>query len=136
MESQFKEIIIFVCVLFTFIVFGTALKSLDLNLTGNVISNNEVEETPEQVQMLSHEMKYNSYGNLIVSGVIGNIVDKDLGYVEIKIKFYDKEGNVLRTSSESIADLKKGEKWRFESAYPSFDTSNVIDYELSIGQVW
>ena len=133
MDSGLKEIIIFVSFLSVLIIVGTCVKSLYLNPTGNVIS------TPielEQVKILNHSMENNTYDNLVVSGIVENIANKDLGYVEIKIKFYDNEGNVLRTTSESITDLKNSEKWRFESIYPSFDTSNVADYEISVGEVW
>jgi lipopolysaccharide export LptBFGC system permease protein LptF len=137
MESRLKEIIIFVCVLFGLIILGTIFNSLYLNPTGNVISNQvNPEKNTEQIHILNHEMGNDTYGNLFVSGIVGNDADKNLSYVEIKVKFYDKEGNVLKTTSESINDLKDKEKWKFESIYPSFDTSNVASYEISVGEVW
>ena len=137
MESRLKEIIIFVCVLFGLLILGTTLNSLYINPTGNVISNQvNPEKNIAQIKILSHEMGNDSYENLIVSGIAENIANKNLSYVEIKIKFYDKEGNVLKTTSESINDLKDKEKWKFESIYPSFDTSKVASYEISIGEVW
>jgi hypothetical protein len=136
MDSGLKEIIIFVCVLFGLIIIGTIFNSLYLNPTGNVISNQANFEKIEQINVLSHEMGNDTYGNLVVSGIVENIANKNLSYVEIKIKFYDKEGNVLKTTSESISDLKDKEKWKFESVYPSFDSSKVASYEIRIGEVW
>lgn len=133
MDSGLKEILIFVFILFGLIVFGTVLKSLYLNPTGAVISN---QTDSEKIIILNHEMKNDSYDNLVVSGIAENTVGRDLRYVEIKVRFYDSEGNVLKTTSESINDLRIGEKWKFESIYPSFDTRNVDNYELVVGEVW
>jgi len=140
MESRLKEIIIFVSFLFVIILLGTAFKSFYPSLTGNVVlgnnvNNEEVTSAEEKVLISKDEMKVNYYGNLAVFGIIENIADTKLNYVEIQAKFYDFEHNILESRSKSISDLEVGEKWRFEVVYPNADLWRVVSYEIKLGEV-
>lgn len=136
METRVKEILVFVGFLFLVIIAGTLFRNIAPKLTGEVVFDSELNQSQEKAEILSHEMAVNPNGYLAVSGIVENKVDSELNYVEVKVKFYNNEGNVLETTSESIFNLEKGERWKFESVYPKFDISKVSKYEVKLGEVW
>ena len=123
----------------TMFILGFAVRQFYPNLTGNVIlgngENTEVIPVEQKAVILNNSMKVNSYGNLAVSGLVENIANGELSYVEIKLKFYDFEHNVLETTSKSITNLEAGEKWRFEVVYPNTDIWKVVNYDIKLGEV-
>jgi hypothetical protein len=136
MNSELKTTLMIACVFITFAIFGTILNLTNkVGLTGNVVSDSQTEKL-EEVIILNHQLGYDSRGNLAVSGTIQNNAKKQLGYLEIKIKFYDKDKALLETSSESINDLASGEKWKFSSIYPGFNIEEVASYDIVIGEYW
>ncbi len=136
MKSELKTTLMIACLFVTFAIFGTVFNlSNGVGLTGNVISNPKSSEIRE-ISILESQLGYDNRGDLAVSGVIQNIAGKELSYVEIKIKFYDKDNLLLETSSESINDLGIDEKWKFSSVYPKFNVEEVKSYEVSVGEIW
>ena len=90
----------------------------------------------EPLTILSHEMVYGKYGNLMIVGVAENTGNKQLSYVEIDVKFYDEEGALIDTSFTNINDIDAGEKWKFEVMYFGLDNYKVDNYKIAVGTVW
>lgn len=67
-----------------------------------------------------------------VWGVVRNVGDRELSYVEISATFLDEEGEELDTVIERVEDVTSGEEWEFEIEYPRFgeEAAAVDDYEL------
>jgi hypothetical protein len=110
----------------------TIREPLNSYLTGNVILN----DSEGEVTLLNSWKEYDSEGYLKIIGIVENSKEEKLSYVEVKIKFYDEENNIIKTTSENINELDAGERWKFESIYPNFDSSKVKDYEIKVGEVW
>jgi len=140
MKNKLKRTIALIGMFVTVFMLGFTARQFYPNLTGNVIlgAKEEIEEIipiEEKVVILNHSMKVNSYGNLAVSGLIENIGNEKLNYVEVKVKFYDFERNILETTSKSISELEIKEKWRFEIPYPNTDLWRVVGYDIKLGEV-
>lgn len=135
MRSELKTTLMIACVFVTLAILGTIFNiSVKSALTGNVAKESGQIEVP--VVLLSHDLRYNERGDLGVEGTLKNTADKTLGYVEIKIKFYDENRFLLESNSESISDLKSGEIWKFSSVYPGLNVKEVASYEIGVGEVW
>ena len=67
-----------------------------------------------------------------VWGVLKNVGDRELSYVEISATFFDEAGEELDTVIENVEDVTSGEEWEFEIEYPHFgeEAAKVDDYEL------
>lgn len=106
--------------------------------TGNVLDEEKqiIQESSEPLTILSHEMTYGEYGNLIVTGIAENTAGKQLSYAEINVKFLDSEGVLIDNWLDNVNDLDAGEKWKFEVIYPSLDSGEVADYKIAVGSVW
>jgi hypothetical protein len=135
MRSELKTTLMVACLFVTLAILGTIFNfSFKSTLTGNVIQDNLV--IKEQVELLSHNLGYDERGDLRVTGTLKNNDDKTLNYVEIKIRFYDENKFLLKSTSESISELKPNEIWKFSSVYPAFNVKEVISYEISVGEIW
>jgi len=135
MKSELKTTLMVACLFVTIAILGTVFNlSMKSGITGNVVSNEEIPQEP--VVILSHELGYDNRGDLGVFGTLQNNAGKSLGYVEVKIKFYDKDKVLLDTSSESVSDLGIDEKWKFFSVYPKLNVEEVNSYEINVGEFW
>jgi hypothetical protein len=92
--------------------------------------------TTEKLQILSHSMTTNEYGNIVVKGTAKNISSSNFSYAEIKVKFYDASGALLDTWLDNINDLGPGETWSFEVMYLGLDTEKVKSYQIGVGTIF
>ena len=90
----------------------------------------------EDLEILSHSMSTTGFGNLMVKGIAKNVSSSNLSYAEVKVKFYDAQGNLISTWLDNINDLGAGETWSFEVMYLGMDTENVKSYQIGVGSVW
>ncbi|MDQ2049173.1 FxLYD domain-containing protein [Natronolimnohabitans sp. A-GB9] len=70
---------------------------------------------------------------VVVWGVVRNVGDRTLSYLEIRATFFDDEGEELESVIENVdADLSTGDEWPFDVEYPRFgeDAAAVATYEL------
>ena len=68
-----------------------------------------------------------------VWGVVRNVGDRTLTYVEIRATFFDAEGEELESVIENVdEDVTSGDEWPFEVEYPHFGeaAAEVEAYEL------
>ena len=124
---------------------GSKLKMVEdsekKSITGSAVREDEEDssndrESDEKIKILNHELTYGEYGTLSVTGTAENVVDRQLSYVEIRVKFYDEDGALIETFFDNINDLDAGEKWKFDVMYPGMDTYEVDDYDIGVGTVW
>ncbi|WP_265110469.1 FxLYD domain-containing protein [Halosolutus halophilus] len=68
-----------------------------------------------------------------VWGVVRNVGERELSYIEIRATFLDAEGEELETVIENVeGDVSSGEEWPFDVEYPHFGeaAAEVESYEL------
>jgi len=87
----------------------------------------------QNLQILNHsQIEVGTY-TLGVEGIAKNIGNKQMGYAEIRVKFYDESDVLLETASDWIRDLNPNEEWQFEIYTQS---SNIDHYQIAIGDCW
>lgn len=69
--------------------------------------------------------KYNTY----VSGIVKNISNEEIRYLEVKIPVYDKQGNMLTQAWTNFTHLKPGQTWKFKANY--YGSEKNIDIKTS-----
>lgn len=69
-----------------------------------------------------------------ISGEIKNITGKDIGYLEVRIDFFDKENNLVDQAFVNALDVGKNATWKFSDLIlEDYDTMKFIieaDFEL------
>ncbi|MBU4189687.1 MAG: FxLYD domain-containing protein [Candidatus Thermoplasmatota archaeon] len=101
------------------------------------------EETAKTAELEILESNMNEeYGwaglEITVTGVAKNIGEEQLSWAEVKVKWYDANGTLLGTDTDSIQDLDAGESWNFEVpciAY-GFEEEDVASYKIAVGSCW
>ena len=140
-----KALAIVLIVLGTIAVLGCT-ESPEYSESGKVAApSSERTESPEysesgkaaapssELEILEHHGEIGEYGNLYVVGQAKNTGSKSLSYAEIRVKFYDADGNLLGSSFDNINDLGAGETWRFKVIYMGMDTEKVSSYKIAAG---
>jgi len=89
------------------------------------------EEVVEPLVINDHELGKEEYGGYYVSG--SATANKDLSYVEIKVKYYDESGALISSDFTNIVDLAAGETWNFKVYGPFDDSARVTEYKIAIG---
>lgn len=87
-----------------------------------------VTEYEERYVLLLETSTSSTFYGPMVSGVIKNPNDADLGYYSVTVKFYDEDNVLVYTGSDYITDLTSGESWEF-NVY-SFD-DRAVKYRVS-----
>lgn len=93
----------------------------------------------DELVVLSHELvredEGTAYETVAVVGQARNNTDRNLGYAEIRVKFYDESGALLDSSLDNINDLGPGETWNFEATMFAFgeDAAAVASYQIAVG---
>ena len=91
---------------------------------------------PADLEVIHDELGRENVGTdeerVFVIGVLENVGDRELSYVEIRATFLDEDGEDLETVIENVEDVTSGEQWHFEIEYPHFGerAAEVDDYEL------
>ncbi|NGM69922.1 hypothetical protein G6M89_13025 [Natronolimnobius sp. AArcel1] len=68
-----------------------------------------------------------------VWGVVRNVGERTLYYVEVRATFYDADGDELESVIENVDDdVSSGEEWAFEVEFPHYGerAADVATYEL------
>lgn len=92
--------------------------------------------TSQKVKILNYEDEVGEFGNMQVVGTAKNVADQRLNYVEIKVKFYNKDKVLLESFMDNTNDLSPGEKWRFKVMYPGMNAEEVEYYKVGVGSVF
>ena len=90
----------------------------------------------EKLPILSLSMVQDELGFVIIKGTAKNVSSSSSSYAEVKVQFYDAEGTLLNTFTDSTVDLGRGETWDFEILCPGINTDGVKRYEVSATSAW
>ena len=92
---------------------------------------------PGDVEIVWDELVRDNPGTdderVFVWGIVKNVGDRELSYIEIRATFLDAEGTALETVIGNVqADVSSGEEWPFEVEFAHFGdrAAEVDDYEL------
>ncbi|MFC6717557.1 FxLYD domain-containing protein [Natrialbaceae archaeon GCM10025810] len=92
---------------------------------------------PVDVEIVRHDLVRDERGTdeerVVVWGVVKNLGERPLSYVEIRATFYDDEGEELDSVLEYVEEeIPPGDEQAFSIEYPHFgeDAAAVADYEL------
>jgi len=119
------------------IVIGVVILLLVVGLSGCYESDTEYTTdlpSADDVQILSHNLSYTSYGSVVVIGTAKNIGEERLSFIEIKAKFYDENDILIETSSDMAEDVDANEIFAFE-IYCFEDEVFIDHYSIGIGTV-
>lgn len=134
-----KYICVFIVVIGIFLAIGCTGSNSDYKEGNTNISSNAGEQSnvstvqaSEQpaLNITSHTLSKQEYGGYIVKGTATS--SRDLGYAEVKVKFYDDSGALIESGLANINDLGAGEKWNFE-VYCLANDKHVADYKIAVG---
>ena len=53
-----------------------------------------------------------------VVGVIERTGDREVTYLEVRVRFYDADGEQLDSTIEQVSDVTEGDRWEFTVVFP------------------
>jgi len=99
--------------------------------------NGEEITEPGDVEIIWDDLARENPGTdderVVIHGVVKNVGERTLSYIEIRATFFDEEGEELEQVLENVdADVTSGEEWPFDIEFPRFgeDAAEVVTYEL------
>lgn len=87
------------------------------------------QKSKKKVKVLSHELFEKEY-SAGVKGQIKNVSGTELGYVEVKVRFFDAENTRLGESLDNFTELGAGTTANFKAVYLGQDSGKIDHYEL------
>ena len=97
----------------------------------------QVDNEP-QIQILEHNLSMLEFsGDVLkslasINGKAKNIGNSTISSASIVVNFFDKDGNLLHTSSAKTQDLKAGEIWLFDVRFNSPDAWKTVRYDIAV----
>lgn len=69
-----------------------------------------------------------------VVGVIERIDDKEVTYLEVRVRFYDADGEQLDSTIEQVDDVTEGDRWEFRVVFPDVgeQAALVVDHDAEV----
>jgi len=89
------------------------LFALLASLTGAVSCFEEEGKYTPELQIISHSISYDEYGGTIVEGIAKNAGASEVAELEVRVKFYDAEGNLVDSSADYIQYVGSNETCKF-----------------------
>lgn len=93
----------------------------------------------DDVEILEHELIREDEGSMAetvsVEGRAENTSDETFSYVEIRVRFYNEDGDLIESFLDNINDFESGQTWAFSVQYPGIgeDAAEVADYDIAVG---
>lgn len=106
---------------------------------GGGSNDGDTSDSDKKLDILDHELVREDEGSMgesvKVAGMAENVSGGNLGYAEVKAKFYDENEALLESFLDNVNDLGDGEKWSFEIQYPGIgeDAQEVASYKVGAG---
>src|SRR4030042_371174 len=123
MKLATKFIAVFLAIAFTTFFVSCAAKQVD----------NET-----QIQILEHNLSIHKFGGDVlqsqasIDGKAKNTGSSTISSASISANFFDKDGNLLHTSSATAQNLKPGEIWLFNIRFNSPDAWKTVRYDIAV----
>jgi len=69
-----------------------------------------------------------------VEGVIERIDDREVTYLEVRVRFYDSDGEQLDSTIEQVDDITEGDRWEFRVVFPDVGerAALVVDHDAEV----
>jgi len=69
-----------------------------------------------------------------VRGVIERTDDREITYLEVRVRFYDADGEQLDSTIEQVSDVAEGDRWEFAVLFPDVGerAALVVDYDAEV----
>jgi len=83
-----------------------------------------------ELEILSHSMTRRDSGTVEVQVTVKNVGSSTIELAQVKVNFYDLQGNLIFSSSDAVMNLRAGENWSFEIACPGASCDQVKNYEI------
>jgi hypothetical protein len=138
MKEKIKNIIIILCFLISIGIISTLLNVYFLSNKSKLSGFSIAEDQKKNfdISIIETNLYKNENGGLIVEGKIKNNLNKNLTYLEVVVKFYDQNNNLLNSQIDSVNFINHRETWKFLVYYTRKDYEEVKDYKVSIGEYW
>ncbi|MCX6699290.1 MAG: FxLYD domain-containing protein [Methanomicrobiales archaeon] len=118
---------------------GTPVQSPTLTpavtVTSEEVLVSETENDAPNLRILKYHEERPEVGKLTITGIAKNDGKTIVPHVEVQIKFYDANKNVIISSKDTTDNFDPGETWGFTIAYPGPDSRKVKSYQVIITQV-
>ena len=96
-----------------FVIRGILLLGLFASLIGAAACLEEEGKYTPELKIVSHIMSHDEYGNSIVEGIAKNTGASEVAELEVRVKFYDTEGNLVDSSADYIQYVEPNETCKF-----------------------
>lgn len=83
-----------------------------------------------ELEIVSHGMTGGDSGKVEVQVMVKNVGSSTIGVAQVKVNFYDFQGNLISSSSDTVMNLRASENWSFEIACPGAGFNQVKNYEI------
>lgn len=71
---------------------------------------------------------------VVVEGVIERTSDEEITYLEVRVRFFDADDELLDTTIEQVPDVDDGDRWEFTVVFPDVGerAALVDDHEAEV----
>jgi len=72
--------------------------------------------------------------SVAVVGVVERTDDREVTYLEVRVRFYDADGEQLDSTIEQVSDVTEGDRWEFTVVFPDVGerAALVADHEAEV----
>ncbi|MFO8114543.1 MAG: FxLYD domain-containing protein [Halorubrum sp.] len=72
--------------------------------------------------------------SVAVEGVIERTSDEEITYLEVRVRFFDADDELLDTTIEQVSDIDDGDRWEFSVMFPDVGerAALVDDHEAEV----
>lgn len=72
--------------------------------------------------------------SVAVVGVVERTGDREVTYLEVRVRFYDADGEQLDSTIEQVSDVTEGDRWEFRVVFPDVGerAALVADHEAEV----
>lgn len=69
-----------------------------------------------------------------VEGVVERTSDEEITYLEVRVRFFDADDELLDTTIEQVSDIDEGDRWEFTVVFPDVGerAALVDDHEAEV----
>lgn len=81
-----------------------------------------------KLEVIEHHPCIGDFGSRMVCGTVMNNTNRTIGYAQVEINLYDREGSLVESTLDNINNIEPGGKWKFEA--PIFSEDKVSAYKI------
>lgn len=97
---------------------------------GSGAGGNGGDDGQQQKVMIEKHEFYSEQYSAGVRGIIENLTDETLSYVQINVYFFDSSDTRIGEGLDNVNDLSAGRRWEFDAMYLGQDPERIDSYEI------